>query len=369
MNNAYISLGSNQGQRLKNIQDAVVQIQKNIGPLVDLSSCYKTAAWGFEGPYFINACIAIQTVFSPQEVLQKLLQIETGLGRKKATGSGYISRKIDLDLLFYEDFIISDDHLNLPHPRLEERNFVLLPLCEMNPNLIHPVFNCPLNDLLHRCKDPDVPEKMPMKTWTPDLFDQDQYIIFEGNIGVGKTSLAQKIGQDFKVPILLENFSKNPYLEKFYEQPDRYASPLEFYFLEDRFKQFNDFYTNPNTSKKVVSDHSFFKSLVFAKINLSVKDYEGFKKKYERLSAQLDLPQKVIFLQQSLDQLKVNIQIRGRAYEQNMDLDYLKKIDNGYRDFLENEMTVPYCSIDLTALDFIKNEKAYQLILQRIKAF
>ena len=72
--------------------------------------------------------------------------------------------------------------------------------------------------------------------------------------------------------------------------------------MEDRFKQFNDFYTNPNTSNKVVSDHSFFKSLVFAKINLSVKDYEGFKKKYERLSAQLDLPQKVIFLQQSLDQ-------------------------------------------------------------------
>ena len=369
MNNAYISLGSNQGQRLKNIQDAVVQIQKNIGPLVDLSSCYKTAAYGFEGPYFINTCMAIQTVFSPLEVLKKLLQIETSLGRKRATGSGYTSRKIDLDLLFYDDFIITDDHLTLPHPRLEERNFVLLPLYEMNPNLIHPVFNCSLEDLLHRCKDLDVPEKIPMNAWTPDLFDQDQYLIFEGNIGVGKTSLAEKIGQDFKVPVLLENFSKNPYLRKFYEQPERYASQLEFYFLEDRFKQFNDFHTNPNTPKKAVYDHSFFKSLVFANINLSAKDFQGFKKEYQRLSSQLDLPQKVIFLQQSLDRLKVNIKIRGRTYEQNMDLDYLKKIDDGYRDFLQNEMDVPYCRIDLTSLDFIKNEKAYQLILQRIKAF
>ena len=138
MNKAYISLGSNEGQRLESIRKAVIQIQKRIGVLTDLSSLYETPAWGFEGPDFLNACIGIQTGHTPMEVLENLLAIEQQMGRKRSLEFAYSSRTIDLDLLFYEDQVIDNENLKLPHPRLELRKFILSPMCEIDPDLVHP---------------------------------------------------------------------------------------------------------------------------------------------------------------------------------------------------------------------------------------
>ena len=109
MNKAYISLGSNKGQRLEGIRKALFQIQKRIGVLTDLSSLYETPAWGFEGPNFLNACIGIQTGHTPLEVLENLLAIEQQMGRKRPVELAYSSRTIDLDLLFYEDKVIDNE--------------------------------------------------------------------------------------------------------------------------------------------------------------------------------------------------------------------------------------------------------------------
>lgn len=369
MEKAYISLGSNEGQRLKNLQEAVLQIQKQVGVLSDLSSLYETPSWGFEGPDFLNACIGVQTDFLPVELLQKLLKIERQMGRLRTTDSGYSSRNIDLDLLFYEDQVIENDDLILPHPRLELRNFILHPMCEIAPDFVHPRLGKDMTHLLSACKDTSHPTQLPLSRWSLDLFFEDQLLVFEGNIGVGKTSLAQKIAQDFQVPSLLENFSKNPYLEKFYDQPDRFAFSLENYFLEDRFRQFDDFIKASATQKMTVADHSFFKSLVFAKINLSTIHFQEFQANYERLSAQLVFKQKVIFLHQPIEKLIKQIKSRGRTYEQKITRDYLEKIEEGYQNFLREQRSMPYHRIDLTDLDFIHDERAYQMVLQRIKAF
>lgn len=369
MNKGYISLGSNEGQRLKNIQESVVQIQKTIGILTDLSSLYQTPSWGFDGPDFLNACVGVKTKLSPVDVLGKLLEIEQQFGRVRTKESGYSSRSIDLDLLFYEDQIIESEDLILPHPRLELRNFILHPMREIAPNFVHPVLEKSMLELSKDCVDSLLPQMLSLNQWTPDLFEGDQMLILEGNIGVGKTSLAQKIASDYPVTKLLENFNENPYLEKFYKQPERYALPLENYFLEDRHLQFNRFFKIALGSKMAVADHSLFKSLIFAKINLSHRDYNDFKKNYKRFSEQWKIPQKVIFLYRPIDQLLEQIKSRGRSYEQNISIDYLEKIERGYENFFKTESSFEYQKIDLSDLDFIDDQRVYQLLLQRIKAF
>ena len=368
MKKAYISLGSNEGRRLKDIREAVVQIQKKIGILTDLSSLYEAPAWGFEGPDFLNACIGIETDFTSHELLQKLLKIERQMGRVRSVKPGYSSRNIDLDLLFYEDQVVDDEHLVLPHPRLELRKFILSPMCEIAPYFIHPRLGKSLENLSRLCIDNSPMRKIPLKEWSQDLLNEQQILIFEGNIGVGKTSLAQKIALDYQVPSLLEKFSQNPFLEKFYDQPMRFALSLENYFLEDRFRQFNHFLKAPKSKKTGVADHSLFKSLVFAKINLSSSHFQDFKKNYERLRGELIFKQKVIYLHQSIEKLMEQIKSRGRIYEQNITSEYLEKIEWCYQNFQDEEFLSSHQYIDLSGLDFIHNESAYQIVLQRIKA-
>jgi len=367
MKKAYISLGSNKGRRLEDIREAVVQIQKKIGILTDLSSLYETPAWGFEGPDFLNACIGIQTDFTPHELLQNLLKIERQMGRVRFVKAGYSSRNIDLDLLFFEDQVLDNEDLVLPHPRLELRKFILSPMCEIAPNFVHPRLGKSLVNLSRLCEDNSPLRKMPLKEWSPVLLSEEQMLVFEGNIGVGKTSLAQKIARDYQVPSLLENFNQNPYLVKFYDQPERFALSLENYFLEERFRQFNHFLKSTTAKKTAVADHALFKSLVFAKINLSSSRFQDFIKNYERLSAELVFTQKVIFLHQPIDKLLQQIKSRGRVYEQKISQEYLEKIDRGYLNFQNENFLSPHLSINLTGLDFVHDERAYQIVLQHIK--
>lgn len=369
MSKAYVSLGSNKGNCLENILEAVIQIQKKIGVLTDLSSIYITPAWGFEGPDFLNACIGISTECEPLKVLEKLLDIEQAMGRVRSDQPNYQSRPIDLDLLFYEDQIISTPALTLPHPRIELRNFILYPLNEINPELMHPILQKTISDLLSATPDKSKLKKLPISDWSPPLFEANKILIFEGNIGVGKTSLAQKIAKQYQVPFLQENFRENPYLEKFYTNPQHYALALENHFMEDRFRQFHTFISDKITKNGGVADHSLFRSLIFAQINLSKSDFDTFKKHYLALSKAFSFPQKVIYLHHKIDQLQDNIKSRGRPYEQNIASTYLEKIERGYQLFFKKETEIVHGFIDLSDLDFISDQLAYQRLLLRIKAF
>jgi 2-amino-4-hydroxy-6-hydroxymethyldihydropteridine diphosphokinase len=150
----FISLGSNIGDRNNNLQKAIQLIADEIGQIVKLSSVYETEPWGFESiDNFLNMAIEVASNLAPEEILSKCLEIEQRLGRTRAHGSGYISRTIDIDILFYGDMIINSELLIIPHPHIANRSFVLEPLAEIAPEFTHPVLDKNMKELIKACTD------------------------------------------------------------------------------------------------------------------------------------------------------------------------------------------------------------------------
>jgi len=161
MTRLYILLGGNLGDKQKVFSDARASLLEQVGKITALSAIYETEPWGFESAdYFWNQVLEISTALSPAEVLHQTQQIELQLGRiRKATQ--YDSRIIDIDILFFGDQIIESDNLSVPHPRIQERKFVLVPLCEIAPELMHPVFHKNIRQLLEECPDPLKVDRVP----------------------------------------------------------------------------------------------------------------------------------------------------------------------------------------------------------------
>jgi 2-amino-4-hydroxy-6-hydroxymethyldihydropteridine diphosphokinase len=149
----YLLLGSNLGERKELMDQAVSLVIERIGPVIQRSSFYETEPWGFSSDaLFLNRALQVQTSFSPREVMQNIDGIENKLGRERS-GREYSSRTIDIDILFYDDIVLKEEHLEIPHPRLQERRFVLVPLDEIAPDLVHPVFRKTVRELLKDCTD------------------------------------------------------------------------------------------------------------------------------------------------------------------------------------------------------------------------
>jgi 2-amino-4-hydroxy-6-hydroxymethyldihydropteridine diphosphokinase len=153
MNKLILGLGSNLGDREKNLNSAIAEIEKEIGKMVAVSSYYETEPWGFVTEnQFLNMAMIAETDLSPSGVIGRILMIEAKLGRSRS-GKEYSSRVIDIDILFFSDLILDEPSLKIPHPLLHERRFVLAPLCEIVPDFIHPVFKISLSRLLSGCSD------------------------------------------------------------------------------------------------------------------------------------------------------------------------------------------------------------------------
>ncbi len=150
MASVYLSLGTNLGDKTAHLQAAVALIQKRIGKVVSLSSFVETLPWGFVSQHsFLNAAACVETSLSPQEVLSVTQAIERELGRTHKSVNGiYTDRIIDIDLLLYDQLVLHTEELELPHPLMTERSFVMVPLCEIAPDVMHPVFHRPLRELL-----------------------------------------------------------------------------------------------------------------------------------------------------------------------------------------------------------------------------
>ena len=155
-----ILLGSNIGDRELALEEAKSMIDNRIGKLLVSSSLFESEPWGFKHKnYFLNQAIVIDTSIPPPDLLQELIIIEKMLGRKREK-SGYSARIIDLDILFYNNLIISEDFMRIPHPRLHERRFTLLPLNEILPDYIHPLLGKPISSLLNECEDTSIVRKL-----------------------------------------------------------------------------------------------------------------------------------------------------------------------------------------------------------------
>jgi 2-amino-4-hydroxy-6-hydroxymethyldihydropteridine diphosphokinase len=153
MNTVFLSIGTNIGQREENLREAVDKIEAKAGRLTAMSSVYETVPWEMaEGGLFLNMAARIETLLDPYALLETALEIENGMGRKRE-GPGYCSRIIDIDILFFNDLIINDKHLHIPHPLIAGRRFVLEPLAEIAPQLVHPCMGKSVESLLESCID------------------------------------------------------------------------------------------------------------------------------------------------------------------------------------------------------------------------
>ena len=366
----HIALGSNKGNKLQYLQSAIDAIFVHIGAVKKISKVYKTPAFGFEGDDFYNACISVVTEFKPKKVLKELQAIEVELGRKSKTSKGYESREIDLDILFFEDEIIEEKTLILPHPQLQNRKFVLQPLLDVAKDLKHPVLNKSIETLLVECNDSSVIEhvniwlKNPKKSYT---FNNYNYIAIEGNIGAGKTSLSNKISSDFNAKLILERFADNPFLPKFYKEPERYAFTLEMSFLADRYQQISDDLSQLDLFKDfMVSDYDVNKSLVFSKVTLPEDEFRLYRKLFYQVYKDIAKPDLYVYLYQNTERLQANIKKRGRNYEKDIKDDYLDKINSGYLEFLKSQPEMNVKIIDVSEKDFVKNRADYLWLLSEI---
>jgi len=153
MAKVYFSTGSNQGDRLNSLVQAAKLIDSLIGKVIQFSPVVESEPWGFEAETtFYNQVLVVETQQTPQQVLKQVLEIETKLGRKRS-GKEYSSRIIDIDILFYNEKQVEENNLVIPHPLLHKRNFVLQPLAEIAPDLVHPVFQTTISELLSQLKD------------------------------------------------------------------------------------------------------------------------------------------------------------------------------------------------------------------------
>jgi len=368
-NKYHISIGSNIGDRLQNLQDAIDLIHLEISIVTSISPIYQTKAVGFEGDDFYNICISFFSNDDPNNILQSLLNIETKLGRTRSDKNVFESRKIDLDIILIEDQVINNNLLTVPHPSMHLREFVLAPLNDIDPNINHPILNKNSNELLKSCKDNNIKKLSKVLSNPKDQFNisKFKYIAIEGNIGAGKTSLAKKISIDFNSKLILERFADNPFLPKFYEEPDRYAFTLEMSFLAERYQQITDDLSQLNIfSDSIVSDYDIFKSLIFSKITLSEDEFALYRKLFFSMYKDILKPDLYIYLNQNIDRLKENIKKRGRDYEQNIDSKYLKNINSGYLDFHKTQTDLNIKIIDINNMDFVNNRIDYLSLLKSI---
>ena len=153
MHRLFLILGGNVGDRQKLLETAKSMAVVRLGILIAQSSVYQTEAWGFESFSFLNQVVIIDTIFTPEEALGEVLAIENELGRIRP-GAGYQARTMDIDILFYDDCQISTETLQIPHPRMASRRFVLVPLCEIAAQKKHPVTGLTVNEMLLQCDDP-----------------------------------------------------------------------------------------------------------------------------------------------------------------------------------------------------------------------
>jgi deoxyguanosine kinase len=186
------------------------------------------------------------------------------------------------------------------------------------------------------------------------------YIVIEGNIGAGKTSLATRLAEETNSRLILEQFEDNPFLPKFYKEPDRYAFPVELTFLADRYQQLKE-KINPRDlfQTKTISDYYFFKSLIFSRKTLKDDEYSLYRRVFEIIQQQLIKPDIYVYLHLSTEKLIENIRMRGRSYEADISKAYLDEIQKSYFDFIKTHREMTFLVIDVNNIDFVNSNIDY----------
>lgn len=194
-----------------------------------------------------------------------------------------------------------------------------------------------------------------------------QFITIEGNIGAGKTTLAQLLSKHYNSRLILEEFADNPFLTKFYENQEQYAFPVELFFMAERFKQQKEFLQQKDLFQSLtISDYLFTKCLLFAKVTLPEDEFRLYQRLFDIINQQLTKPDILIYLHSPVAKLQANIKKRNRSYEQNIPDEYLLNIQETYTQYIKQH-NIKTLFVDTSNADFLGNEKHLQVILNALE--
>ena len=267
-------------------------------------------------PLFLNAVAKIKTTLSYRALLEHLQQIEKAMGRQR--NERWEPRPIDLDLLLYDDTVVDETDLTVPHPQMHLRSFVLKGLCELAPDCVHPVLGRTMVELSGRLNGNDY--------WLDA--NRPQFVSIAGNIGVGKTTLAAGLAERFDATFISEKYDDNPYLPKVYAGKTELALDSELFFLSSSASQLRKDQMFP--SHRYVSDYVFDKALIYASSWLGESDLETYRKHYESVNEGVAAPVLVIYLHDNVQNCLDRIHKRNRPYEQQIEPSFLEHLADGY---------------------------------------
>ena len=191
---------------------------------------------------------------------------------------------------------------------------------------------------------------------------QYKHIVIEGNIGSGKTTLATMLSSDFDARLILEQFADNPFLPRFYKDPDKHSFPLELFFMAERYYQLKNLKEQDLFQPQIISDYFFMKSRLFAQNNLQYDEMHLFNRLFDIIFSSLPKPNLVVYLHSDVLRLQENIKKRGRDYEQNISDSYLQDIQDKYFDYLRKQHDFPVLVLDVTNIDFVLDLDVYESI-------
>ncbi len=267
---------------------ARIAIHKQLGSILQCSGIYRSKSWGYQSSHeFLNQAIEIQTRYTAQQCLNILKQIESALGRFPKKTNLYEDRCIDLDLLYFNNDVILLPNLNIPHPQISKRAFVLKPLTDLIPEFKDPLTKLRVKTMLQKNKGKN--QISLYSNGSPKL------VSIMGPIGSGKTTLAKALVKNLNARFIQERYTKNTNLHLFYKGNTSKAFAMETWFLNEHKKQFDrKRFKKPNQLS--ISDYYLSQNYLFAKQNLSAKDFKLFEKKYHRTAQACMIPDYIIYL-------------------------------------------------------------------------
>lgn len=196
---------------------------------------------------------------------------------------------------------------------------------------------------------------------------QYPFLTIEGNIGAGKTTLACMLAKHYNSKLILEEFADNPFLPRFYKEPDKYAFPLELFFMAERYKQLKEMMGGKDIFKdNVISDYMFTKSLLFAKITLADEEFRLYQRLFEIVNPQLVQPDLLVYLHVPIKKLQENIRKRNRSYEQEIQDDYLFRLQNTYMEYIKQH-PIRSLIIDASSADFEHDPSQFNVIVDALE--
>jgi 2-amino-4-hydroxy-6-hydroxymethyldihydropteridine diphosphokinase len=349
---AYIGLGSNLGDRLRYIDSGVKMLAG--APelrLLRVSDVIETPPLSQDDqPNYLNAVAEVQTQLNPHGLLKTSGEIEILLGRRRKEKWG--PRTIDIDLLLFGNEILNEPNLIVPHPQMHLRSFVLKGLAQLNAGLLHPVLGASVAELAERLNGLDF-------ALDPQ---RSQLVCVSGIIGVGKTTLAEKLAKELGCRILREPYDTNPYMPLVYAGKKELALDSQLYFLDGRIKQLDKSALSPG--RIVVSDYVFDKELIYARRLLSEEQLALYKDIHASMAGKAARPVLVIYLRDTVGTCLDRIHRRNRPYEQRIENAFLEALNEDYERLFANWTACPVIRLNSSELDYSQTSTVENLANQ-----